>query len=383
MLHAVLDQIPRRLPGASITVLTTYPSEDREALEHPDVEIVSATPRQILFPMLPLALVAFALRLLRLDPRRLIRSGAVGALLRADVVLDLAGISFSSGRGIPLLAYNSLMTGIPILTGRPVIKCSQALGPFDDVITRTAARTVLGRLASICARGPRTHAHVEALRLSTRVVEAADLAFCMDVPDTAIDRARLLAPAVPYVTVAPSAVVRAYCDEIGVDYVGLMCESIDRITSSGFDVALMPHSYRPTNTPSRMNDGPLCDEILAGLADSNRATLIAGTEPPTVLRALIGKSEALVTSRFHGMISALATATPVVVVGWSHKYQEVMDAFELAHCVMPFDDADQLPDQIGEVLDSRASIVDTIERHLPEVTRSAERNFDEVELVLS
>ena len=51
--------------------------------------------------------------------------------------------------------------------------------------------------------------------------------------------------------------------------------------------------------------------------------------PSQALRYLIGRCEVFVASRFHAMVSSLATGVPTLVVGWSHKYGEVLDSVGL------------------------------------------------------
>ena len=47
-----------------------------------------------------------------------------------------------------------------------------------------------------------------------------------------------------------------------------------------------------------------------------------------------GDRPQIVTSRFHAMISALVERTPLLVVGWSHKYGEVLAQFGLVDAAM-------------------------------------------------
>ena len=51
---------------------------------------------------------------------------------------------------------------------------------------------------------------------------------------------------------------------------------------------------------------------------------------PRELRLLIGKFNLFVGSRFHSMVSSLAMKVPTLVVGWSHKYKEVLEMFNLS-----------------------------------------------------
>ena len=384
MAQAVMDRLPGAVGPCHIDVLSTYPKEDRA--EQPDgpVSIVSLRPVELLFPVLPICLVVWLVRrvggsgtwLSKLHP-------ATRSLHRADVVLDLAGISFADGRPFPILMYNVLMTGAPLLLGSPVVKCSQAVGPFDKRLNRTAARLVLPRLRAVLTRGERTHEHATALGL-TNAQRADDLAFLMEVSDQARRRVDTLlknrSVSSRYVVFAPSAVVKAYCDRIGVNYVAAMAAMINDIQLSyEVEVVIAPHSARPGKPESRMNDLPVCREIYEALNEAAGVHILDLNLGPSELRAVIAGSEALVTSRFHAMISALATETPVLVVGWSHKYAEVLEEFALPDLALNYpdlDDSARTSAAFAELFANRASIAETIRGSLPAVTSRARRNLD-------
>jgi polysaccharide pyruvyl transferase WcaK-like protein len=66
------------------------------------------------------------------------------------------------------------------------------------------------------------------------------------------------------------------------------------------------------------------------------------------------------------MISALATATPVVVLGWSHKYAEVMDSFGLHDWVLPYSVLGKrgLAARVSRAFAQRQVITSQIDDHL-------------------
>ena len=78
------------------------------------------------------------------------------------------------------------------------------------------------------------------------------------------------------------------------------------------------------------------------------------------------------------MISGLATSVPTIVVGWSHKYREVLADFAMEDMGM---DADSLSEpavvvsSVGRALVHRAEISDRIREALPAVRAKSERNF--------
>ena len=95
------------------------------------------------------------------------------------------------------------------------------------------------------------------------------------------------------------------------------------------------------------------------------------------VRSIIEKGEFLLASRFHAMISGLATSTPTVVVGWSHKYREVLAGFGLEEYSVPFTEftVETLTDLSLRAFEDRERISSQITEHLPEFKALAAVSF--------
>ena len=378
MLQALLDNLPDFIGACRFQVLTTYPDEDlREA--PPDVEVVSCTPTGLAALHFPLALASAIGARLGIPREWFCRTEALKTILRADLVLDVAGISFVDGRGIATLGYNVLMTSTPLLLGRPVVKVAQALGPFEGRLNRFFASRILPRLRAVCARGRSTETHLRTLGLDN-VHLVADLAFSMRDSEAAIQRTqrRLGAASRDRVAVIPSAVVQDYARGRGIDYRAELVKFIDALCEGGFDVVLIPHAIRPAAKAGRMNDLPLCREIHSALKSTRHCHLVDQSLPPAELRALIDLCGVTVTSRFHAMVSALATGTPVQVVGWSHKYAEVLEPFGLADQAMDYAalSVDELLRGFDATLKSAPTIRTAIAAVLPTVQSQSRKNYE-------
>ncbi|HSJ21973.1 MAG TPA: polysaccharide pyruvyl transferase family protein [Nocardioidaceae bacterium] len=373
MAESVIAELPNHIGPCEFDLLTTYPAQDRALVHAANVRVVPLDPVRLAALHVPLAALAGGLRRLRLPHRWLLRTEALRALDGSDVVVDVAGISFVDGRGIPTLGYNTLMTGLPLLLGRPVVKTAQALGPFEQRLNRTLARLVLRRLATVCARGQGTRAHLDGLGLDN-VVDAADLAFALpEAGELDVDLVTLLDERLgggEFAVVMPSQVVANLCAKTGVDYVGGMTAVMDGVSAElGRPVLIVPHSYRAGQGPGRMNDGPVARE-LAAACTSDDVHLVDRDLSPRVLRAIVDRSSLLITSRFHGMVSGMATATPTVVIGWSHKYREVMSGFGVERNGLSH-----------EALADPASVVETVVRawkEQDELSRSMSAALDGV-----
>jgi len=99
------------------------------------------------------------------------------------------------------------------------------------------------------------------------------------------------------------------------------------------------------------------------------------------LRHLVAHSSVLVTSRFHAMISGLATSTPTVVVGWSHKYKEVLDDFGLSALGLDSSalrEPSAIADIVTNVLASKDEMSQQISAALPAVKIRSLRNFSAI-----
>ncbi len=391
MLYGVIDGLRRVDPATKFSVLTTYPKADRAEIDgaavlgtfdSSGVELFDLSPLKLLSAFITGTFARIALAM-HLPPCCLKRSGPLRAILDADVVVDIAGISFVDGRGMALLAYNVLMTGLPVLLGKPTIKASQALGPMRTVPTKTAAQVVLPRLTAICARGAVTRGHLEELGLDN-IVDTADVAFGMDSGDDTCEPVTRAwaARTGGKIAIMPSSVVQQYCEKIDIDYVTVMADVINSITASAdTSVLLAPHSWRDGDVPGRLNDGPVVREIADAARDSGSVVVMEDSIDPRCLRSIISESDILITSRFHAMVSALATETPVLVVGWSHKYGEVLDQFGLGEWAVDYSGLtdDVIIEQFERLVEQSDEVSDTIKRRLPEVTLSSLRNIEVIE----
>lgn len=381
MVETVIARMPDVVGECEFSLLTTYPEADAPKVpQGAPVTVVGLQPLRLALVEFPIALLAFIARILRI-PLGWVRARGCRAMLKSDVVVDVAGISFADGRGVPIVVYNALMTGVPVLLGVPTVKAAQALGPFSSPVNAVLSRLVLPRVTTICARGARTRQHLDTLSLRN-VVDVADLAFSLeesaDLPSFVESQLEPIRHG--FIVVMPSAVVRGIVESTGANYVEAVAELIRRIrAATGLGVVVAPHSYRVGHGEGRMNDGPVCREVGNLLIDDSNVVVVDADLSAGELRHLIRLSKAMVTSRFHAMISGLCTGTPTVVVGWSHKYREVLDDFGLVDFGMDssvLSTPDVVVDKVVGALASRDQIRSQIFDALPAVKTRSFKNFE-------
>lgn len=370
MTQAVADGVRDSCDGLRVRVFSPYPEADRSLGGGWD--IVDFRPRTMLLAI-PLALGS-----LLTGRRWLPRRGAAGALAEANVVADVSGIAFMSGRGMVTLGYNVVLVFLPWAFGVPIVKVAQALGPFRGP-TRIAAALMLRRVRWIGLRGGETATNVARLGLDNGE-PAADVAFLLSASEEDGREAERLVGGRTPTLVIPSVVVEEACRAVGIDYPSRMVNLVRGLREAGHDVVVLAHSARDGAPAGRTNDLVLCRSI----STRSGAEVVDRELSAGVLRAVIARGRLLVTSRFHGMISGLATHTPTFVVGWSHKYLEVLSDFELEDCVVDFSDLsdEALLEAVLKLDGTAPEVRERIADHLPAVMRSAQLNISTIVRVL-
>jgi colanic acid/amylovoran biosynthesis protein len=321
--------------------------------------------------------------------RKLIRarSHAIRNLLESDVLLDQGGITFTDGRE-KFLLYNIASILPALMVGTPVFKCAQAVGPFRNPVNRFFAKVFLPRVHTLVTRGAVTHQHAESLGL-TNLEAGADYAFALELDGDEADRVHAVYSGDFFergsvVGVSPSVVVQKKIEASGRDYAGEMASFIDHLAATGHRVVLLPHSVRDSSG-THNNDLPLCLQIRDRLTASATEVLLIDRELSSQeLRYVIGRCDLFVASRFHAMVSALAMAVPVLVVGWSHKYEEVLAMFDAQEWAFGYDlfDQEYLRNRFAELESRRAEVADRLKGRLPEVKGKAAEQADLIVEVL-
>ena len=385
MLESTIQTLSERYPKAEFTLLSHYPEQDKRLNTFKNLSIISAKPIYLALVINPAALLY---RILPFTRQYIFsRLPAIKALAESDALLEEGGITFNDGREIYLL-FN-IATILPaLLMRKPVIKCAQALGPFNNPINKLSAKIFLPRLKLIVARGEYTYKNLESLNLKN-IAHGADYAFSLKVNDEHVKAAKkfLAHPIFKshslIVGISPSCVVKKHFDKANQDYVGMMVKLIEYLIDTKHEVMLTPHSIHTGSKNNNLlsvligkshnNDVPLCNEIYNKVSNKVHCCFIKEEVSSQTIRFLIGKCDLFITSRFHGMISSLAMGVPTLVIGWSHKYAEVLKMFDLEEFAI---DSKNLIKSFSDFEKKSNKIELKIQQHLPRVKALSKKHVE-------
>lgn len=367
------------------TLLSMYPREDARQNPYKNLSIIKANPIELGVFINSWALLYRILPFARGFIKK--KSPAVKALAEADALLDQGGITFVDGRE-KFLIYNIASILPALMVGTPVVKCAQALGPFSNPINKISAKVFLPRMAAIVSRGRITHSHLEDLKLEN-VTAGADYAFCLEVSKDEATAARSkydekLLKGSKVVGVSPSVVMQKKVDSKGGDYAGEIVDFINYAIDQGYKVMLVPHSVRSNTEKTHNNDMPLCRDIYERISDKTQCMFLDQELSSQELRYWIGRCDYFVASRFHAMVSSLAMGVPTLVVGWSHKYREVLEMFELEQWAFGQDKLSQehLRSEFNKLVAEEKPVRAKLKEHLPEVKKQSAKQVKVIQEVI-
>lgn len=392
MLQSSIRQLHERYgERLNINLMSVYPSEDRKQIPWDFIKIVPCKPEQLLFVAFPLAV---AYRLFAWCPpvkKALLKNKILKAYSQTDAVLDEAGISFVDSRGAVMNLYAFVCAAVPMLLGVPVMKYSQAMGTFHSPVNRFLARWILPRMKLICARGEGTLENLRSIGVEKNVRLCADGAFTMADDERCEAMVEAVCAADEFyrdrerlVGLSVSSVVEKKCKKLGIDYKAIMIDFIGRLNRQGYKVLIIANGARINSKKPRNNDLMICDAVYGGVKNKDMVRWYHKEMEAEEIRAYIGRCRFLVASRFHAMIGALEKKVPVLLVGWSHKYQEVLDFFKLGQYAIDFSDltADSLEQEFQKFVSCEEEIRRNIQENYEAVMESSRKNIRYVSQVI-
>jgi len=320
--------------------------------------------------------------------------GSVKNLSECDVLLDIGGITFSDGRLI-FLPYNVLTILPALMLKIPVIKLSQAAGPFKNPIIHFYAKKLLNRCTKVFARGEKTFQYLKELGISeNRVALATDIAFlykpefCLTSENTAsinqvIDRINeARSKGTVLVALSPSILVQEKSGMNQIDYDQILINLISSTGSKDIHFLVFPNASREKSKKIRNNDIIAIEKLRVKAELSlprpllKRITWITYDVDTRGINDLVKNVDVLVASRFHAMVFGLRLSIPTLVVGWGHKYLEAMQAFQQQKYVFDYRDHNlDLHQILFEMIERNSIIRSEMREAIIVVEKSSEAQF--------
>ncbi len=141
-------------------------------------------------------------------------------------------------------------------------------------------------------------------------------------------------------------------------------------------IVLIPHQiypdcykYTQEQYESRGGDDRFAiNKVLENMADKNAIIPLLGEYSPMELKGIIKGSEIFIGGRMHSVIAAVSTATPALIMQYSHKAGGMMKFLDMENNVWDINDSmDVLKQKTRELWNHKEQIREKLSAELPEI----------------
>lgn len=237
-----------------------------------------------------------------------------------DVIIDASGFCYSDSFGFE---NANEQVGRYIKkwrnSGKKYVFLPQAYGPFEDKKLAALMRSTLMSSNLFFARDKVSKEYLENI-LSVDVKQFPDFTCAVKgVLPTSFNPAH----AGDVCIIINNRMVEKHSKEDGARYIANMEKMIASIRNLGGEPYFLLHEGQ--------DDVLLTDKINRNLANPLETFFF---DDPLHIKGVIGTARLVISSRFHGLVSALTQGVPVLATGWSHKYQMLLEDYDCSELLM-------------------------------------------------
>ena len=308
------------------------------------------------------------------------------AFRATDAMVDISGFASSDKFGPGSARGRWMLATLASFSGNKIIYLPQSWGPFQNKKNRRYTRWMLKKASLVFARERISYQHLIETNCvkPDQVFVSKDIAFlfqvenCEKIAGEAMTNIGLKEPSRPYVTITPNMQIyrRMEGEDTKNHYIQIVFGIIQHfLNNTNLNIVLIPHeaSYH------RRNDMELCALLKDMAKTPDRIGILKEGESAASVKAVIGCSEFLLASRYHSLVAALSMRKPVGVIGWAHKYDELMEDVGLSDYVVdPTKNQQKIPPEkvIIKAYEEREMIIEKIKKTVPKIEQNIDDVFD-------
>lgn len=305
MLVAIVEQIEKFHPNAKVVYNSNYSGEKK-----PDIKtkIVMKKRFWLKNSRIPIAILSRLGFSYTFFTSKHVTKGV-------DLVLDAAGFQFSDQWNYSDERLNTLNNYFKVLkeNNSKIVLLSQAFGPFDTKSGENSVKIINKYADVIIAR--------EKVSYKYLIDAGAEKSKVWQYPDFTLLVEGILPEKYNFtkgkICIIPNKKMVTHTSAGSIEYLEFLKKVILEFKSLGKDVFLLNHEGE--------GDLNICKQISSKI--KNKICIVSGLNAKEV-KGVIGASFMTVSSRFHGVASALSQGVPCLATSWNHKYKMLFEDYD-------------------------------------------------------
>ncbi|MBE9052589.1 polysaccharide pyruvyl transferase family protein [Nostocales cyanobacterium LEGE 11386] len=281
-------------------------------------------------------------------PRKLRHSLGLLIYPEIDAILDASGFAYSDQWNLQQTVVMASLAKKCKKEGKKVVLLPQAFGPFENPQLKKAFVELLDNADLVFPRDEISYKYLMGLGTnSSRIKMAPDFTNLVQgrVPeyfDSTIKRACVI---------PNTRMLDKTSDDVQSKYLYYLETCINFFTEMGPKPFILVHDT---------TDNSLVSDLKSKFGESLEVILESN---PLYIKGILGKCHVVVSSRFHGLISALSQGIPCLATGWSHKYRMLLEDYNCVEClVTSFESQEEIRHYLKLITEeqSRSELIDKI-----------------------
>lgn len=369
MLHAILQQLTKRFPNANIVL--------KDNANSPYSKRISVGAYQKLEVKKNIYDFSGLFYLLPKKVKNTLLKWGVVTEADIDVILDASGFSYGDQWSYVPLAQTAREVKRMKEKGKHYIFMPQALGPFTKPKQQEWAKNAFENASLVVAREEESFSYVKSLMgEKSNIVCFPDFTNLVEgiIPEPF--KINVKNKEKRYFTVIPNSKMLSNKNKNAawqIHYVDTFAALITEAKSQGLTPFLLNHEGG--------EDQLLCEQINAKLSSP---VDILQEENPLKVKGIIGASEAILCSRYHGCVSALSQGIPCLGTSWSHKYEKLFEEYGVSdYLVKPHGNNEELTEHLQKLLNNKQAVTKTLLLNADVYKKQSQQLWDKLEQVLS
>lgn len=304
-----------------------------------------------------------------------------------NALIDVSGYSFSDGGISRMLNMTSCILSSSRMLANNVF-LPQAWGPFTNTRSKFWVNKLQSQSTLLFSRDSISSKYLLNSNIpSESIIQAPDIALLFRGSRLSVGKAILNSIGLkdstrPTIAIVPNMRVyeRSQGNGTGNQYI-ILLQSFTRLCIDEFNanIVFLSNECLLANNTSQ-DDRYLCSLLYSSFKDREHIFSLTSNYHANEIKSVIGNMDFVIASRFHSLVFALSQTVPVLALGWSHKYLELLKIFSQEEYVIPHDDL-----EISDSLDllrtawlDRSNMSNQIRTSLPAVKQRLNQLFDNI-----
>lgn len=381
MYDSIIDGLKEYYENIDVTILSKYPEDDAAGCAVRGYKLIPFSTVEQIFYGGCFYIIGGFFKKLHL-PYKWLSGKRTHCFFENDIMIDSSGIAFTDDRSFVNILINALWFIPALISGIPIVKVSQTLGPFTKKYVKFFSNLVLRRINVIICRGKLSYDYVfRYLKERDNIYNLPDTAFCLKpcgIHDTEDLLSKYDLKADEFIAIGPSFMMdnSMKCSK----YTEIMSSSINKLAQkTDKKIVFIPHSWKHSvkaGVDSVSDDLSVCEKIADNLDPCVKYSVLSNELSAREYKSIIGASYMAVGSRYHFLIAALSSGVPCAALGWSHKYNDLFDEFGLEEYVLRTHEISDrnATEKIITLFERRDEVKHKIGTALPELISRSKQN---------